>query len=229
MRRPKGQVEIAVAWEAPVGELEFRLDPRWILEDRDGLLVVSKPSGLLTHATADKSRKNLVDLVRAERPDGSELTLQHRLDRETSGLVLFTTEVATRAVVAQQFEQRRVHKQYLCWIRGKRLDSTWSVEAPLTERSGRVKVGPGKPSRTDFRLVRRQGEFCLLEARPVTGRKHQIRAHLAHLGLPILGDRLFGGEEASRLLLHAYRLSLSHPALGGDRMFTAEPDTEFRP
>lgn len=229
MRRPKGPTKIDVQWEDTETQRDIAFDPSWVLEDRDGLLVVSKPSGLLTHASADKSRVNLVDLVRASRAEGSELTLQHRLDRDTSGLVLFTTEVYARVIVAQQFEARNVRKEYLCWVRGKRLESSWSVDAPLTERSGRVKVGPGKPSQTDFRLLRRHGEYCLLEARPVTGRKHQIRAHLAHLGLPIIGDTLFGGFEASRLMLHAYRLTLSHPELGGERSFLAEPGTDFRP
>ncbi len=228
-RRPRGRVEVFVRWvEQAVGPA-FTFDPSWIVGERNGLLVINKPAGLLTHASADKSRINLVDLVRTSLPEGSELTLQHRLDRETSGLILFSTEVSTRAVVAQQFESRKVGKEYLCWVKGQRLQSSWSVEAPLTERSGRVKVGPGKPSQTNFRLLRRQGEYCLVEARPVTGRKHQIRAHLAHLGLPIIGDTLFGGSEASRLMLHAYRLSLSHPDLGGEQSFTAEPGPEFQP
>ena len=228
-RRPRGRVEVLVRWSERASGPAFSFDPSWIVEERDGLLVVNKPSGLLSHASADKSRDNLVDLVRASREEGSELTLQHRLDRDTSGLVLFTTEASTRVIVAQQFEARNVCKEYLCWVKGQRLQSSWSIEAPLTERSGRVKVGPGKPSRTDFRLLRRQGEYCLLEARPVTGRKHQIRAHLAHLGLPIIGDTLFGGAEASRLMLHAYRLSLSHPAIGGERSFEADPGPKFRP
>lgn len=201
----------------------------WIVEEEGGLLVVSKPSGLLTHATADKSRPNLVDLLRQARPDLTELTLQHRLDRETSGLVLFTTEQAIRAGVAQQFENRQVEKEYLCWVIGKKLERSWSVRASLGQRSGRVHVGPGQSAHTDFELVRRQGPYCLLRVRPITGRKHQIRAHLAHCGLPIVGDSLFKGAPASRLFLHAHTLCLRHPQNQQLRTFQAPPGVNFQP
>ena len=207
----------------------MRWDPSWIVHEGQGLLVVNKPAGLLTHATADKARDNLVDLLRTHRPDLTAMTLQHRLDRETSGLILLTTSDETRAGIAQQFAERLVDKEYLCWVRGKRLDQSWTVDAPLQERSGRMKVGPGQEARTDFSLQRRQGSYCLLLAMPRTGRKHQIRAHLAHRRLPIVGDALFGGEPASRLMLHAYRLEIGHPVSGQRMQWTAEPSSDFQP
>lgn len=207
--------------------LEF--NPEWIIAESDGLLIVHKLAGLLTHATADRSRENLVDLLRRARPDLTELTLQHRLDRETSGVILFTTSVEMRAPVAQLFENRRVEKEYLCWVQGKRLESSWSVEATLQQRSGRVRVGPGQAARTDFRLLKREGSYCLLQACPLTGRKHQIRAHLAHRGLPIVGDELFGGPPSHRLLLHAHRLSLVHPRTEKIVTFEDQPDEDFQP
>lgn len=191
--------------------------------------MISKPSGLLTHATADKSRPNLVDMLRQARPDLSELTLQHRLDRETSGLILFTTEQRIRAGVAQQFENRQVEKEYLCWVIGKKLERNWSVKASLGQRSGRVHVGLGQSAHTDFELVRRQGPYCLLRARPMTGRKHQIRAHLAHCGLPIVGDSLFKGAPAARLFLHAHTLRLRHPLQERLLTFQAPPEANFQP
>ncbi len=209
--------------------VKTRFKMEWLITEVDGLLVVHKPAGLLTHATADRSRENLVDLLRQARPDLNQLTLQHRLDRETSGVILFTTSVEMRAPVAQQFENRQVEKEYLCWVQGKRLESSWSVEASLQQRSGRVRVGPGQAARTDFRLLRREGSYCLLQARPLTGRKHQIRAHLAHRGLPIVGDELFGGEEASRLMLHAHRLTLTLPGSGKNVTFEAPTDIAFHP
>lgn len=209
--------------------MRARFEPHWILFEAQGLLVVHKPSGLLTHASADRSRENLVDMLRALRPDLSALTLQHRLDRETSGLLLFTTSDETRAGVARQFAEREVGKEYLCWVRGKKLPAAWTVEAPLQERSGRVRVGPGKPAYTDFALRRRRGPYCLLAAMPGTGRKHQIRAHLAHRGLPIVGDALFGGEPAARLLLHAYSLEITHPLNGQRLRWIAEPGADFEP
>jgi len=206
-----------------------RFEADWVVYESQGLLVIHKPAGLLTHATADRTRENLVDLLREARPDLSELTLQHRLDRETSGLLLFTTSDQTRAGVARQFAEREVGKQYLCWVRGKKLPAAWTVEAPLRERSGRVQVGPGQSARTDFCLTRRQGPYCLLTATPHTGRKHQIRAHLAHRGLPILGDALFGGEPAARLLLHAHKLEIRHPISEERLRWSAEPGPDFAP
>lgn len=201
----------------------------WVVAEGDGYLVVCKPAGLLTHAGADKTRANLVDLLRKARPDLEGLTLQHRLDKETSGLLLFTVGDQLRAGVAQSFAERQVKKEYLCWVRGKRLASSWSVNAPLTQKSGRVSVGPGQEAHTDFSLLRRDGPYCLVLAVPRTGRKHQIRAHLAHRGLPIIGDDLFGGEPASRLLLHAHCLELPHPETGALLRWTAEPGDDFNP
>lgn len=206
-----------------------RFQPRWVVHEDSELLLVAKPAGLLTHASADKSRLNLVDLLRQARPELSGLTLQHRLDRETSGLLLFTLGDALRAPVAQACAQRQVHKEYLCWVRGKRLNASWTVQAPLQQRSGRVSVGPGQEACTEFTLLRRQGSYCLLQARPLSGRKHQIRVHLAHQRLPIVGDTLYGGEPADRLLLHAHRLELDLPGHGGLRSWTAPPEADFTP
>ena len=226
LRRPTGAVKVEVSWtEGAVPTFVF--DQHWIVAESDGLLAVRKPHGLLTHATADKSRQNLVDLLRQARADLSDLTLHHRLDKETSGLVLFSTSREVRVSVAQQFEARQVEKEYLCWVQGKRLDSHWVEEAPLRDRSGRVSVGPGQSARTEFQLLQRRGGYCLLSAKPTTGRKHQIRAHLAHRGLPIVGDTLFGGEAHPRLLLHAFRLQLEHPVKGETLHLKAEPDQSF--
>lgn len=207
----------------------MRWEPSWIVHEGQGLLVINKPSGLLTHATADKSRENLVDLLRTHRPDLTALTLQHRLDRETSGLILLTISDEVRAGIAQQFAERRATKEYLCWVKGKRLAQSWTVDAPLQERSGRIRVGPGQEAQTDFSLQRRQGSYCLLMAKPRTGRKHQIRAHLAHRKLPIVGDALFAGVPAPRLMLHAYSLEIEHPISGQRLRWTAEPPPDFQP
>lgn len=226
LRRPTGAVNVEVSWtEGAVPTFVF--DQDWIVAENDGLLAVRKPHGLLTHATADKSRQNLVELLRQARADLRELTLHHRLDKETSGLVLFSTSRQVRVGLAQQFDARQMEKEYLCWVKGKRLDSQWVEEASLRERSGRVSVGPGQFARTEFQLLQRRGGYCLLSAKPKTGRKHQIRAHLAHRGMPIVGDTLFGGESHPRLLLHAYRLRLLHPATGETLFLQADPDPSF--
>ena len=182
------------------------VEPRVVFRDQHWL-AIDKPAGLLVHPGADKSRPDLVSLVAGwmgERP----WTLHHRLDAETSGLVLFSLSLQARASVAAQFEERRVEKAYLCRI-GPGHPAAWTCDAPLAERRGRVLVdAAGKPAFTEFRGLDSPG---LIEARPRTGRKHQIRVHLASQGRPIVGDRLYGGADAPRLLLHAHTLRLLHP------------------
>jgi RluA family pseudouridine synthase len=168
-------------------------------------LAVDKPAGLLVHPGADKSRPDLVSAVSATVV--GELTLHHRLDAETSGLVLFSLSALGRTSVAAQFEQRQVEKGYVCRIAGHH-PASWSCDLALGERRGRVSVDPaGKSALTEFRTL----EKGIIEARPTTGRKHQIRVHLASQGRPIVGDKLYGGPAAPRLMLHAHWLRLRHP------------------
>lgn len=192
-------------------------------------LVIDKPSGLLVHPGVDKQ---LLDLVSALSPslEGLPWTLQHRLDRETSGLVLFTLSVPARLQAARQFEERKVEKGYLCRVGPlpPKHPQAWVESSPLLERRGRVACHPeGKAAQTSFRVVQADSRGTLLEATPKTGRKHQIRVHLATRGLPILGDELYGGRPGGRLLLHASWLSLQHPD-GSSRRLEAPLPADFK-
>lgn len=179
------------------------------------VLVVDKPAGLPMHATADPSRPNLYDLVRAvlRAETGREpyLGLHQRLDRETSGAVLFTLDRAANQGVARALATGEgIAKTYhaLCARPRVRLPRAWHDEGPLE---------PGGPvARTAFTVLWPLGEALLVEARPATGRKHQIRIQLAARGAPILGDARYGGDAraARRVMLHAHRLAFRHPATG---------------
>lgn len=189
------------------------------------LLAVAKPAGLLTHATADRSRSDLVSWVREHLAPAA--VLQHRLDRETSGVVLFTLSPEACAPVAQAFAEHRIEKIYLARVGGSP-PREGEIDLALSELRGRVRVDKaGKPARTVFRRIAAapRGE-AWLELRPQQGRKHQLRVHCAHNGWPIVGDALYGGAPAERLWLHAWKLRVRHPL--DDRMveLSAEPPQE---
>ncbi len=219
----------------------FSLDAAAVVYRDQALIVVSKPPGLPTHATADPARPHLVSHVQqllAAEGRAPYLAVHQRLDRDTSGLVLFALDPAVNAALARAFEGRLVEKAYLALtVRPAPLPARcFRIDAPLSvdERSGKVQVGGSRPATTDV-VVREVLEHALLvEARPHTGRKHQIRAHLAHAGLPILGDGRYGGDVARggppvpRPMLHAWRLSLPHPISGRTLACESPVPDDFR-
>lgn len=193
-----------------------------VLFQDEWLLAVSKPAGLPSHRGADASRANLADLVKAQ--CGPDWVLQHRLDADTSGLVLWARKGDANLSVSAQFAQHTVRKVYLAKIEGRPPRSEWTCREPLLETRSRVVVDRqrGKPSLTHFRVL----APGLVEARPETGRKHQIRVHLAAAGTPIVGDKIYGRGGGPRLCLHHLRIGLAHP--GTSRPWTCEcsPDRE---
>ena len=218
----------------------FRLTDRAVLF-RDGvLLAVDKPPGLPTHATADPSRPSLVAHVeRYLRAKGAHpyVAVHQRLDRDTSGVVLFATDPRANEGLARSFEGRLVEKTYLALtarppvLPDRRLRLSLPLGAPGSGRA-RPMAAPGegaKPAETEV-LVREVLEHAVLvEARPLTGRKHQVRAHLAHAGMAILGDPLYGeaGRRAPRQMLHARRLALPHPLTGAPLVIESPLPADF--
>jgi RluA family pseudouridine synthase len=157
----------------------------------------------------------------------------HRIDRETSGLVIFAKDAKTHRELCAIWEGREVTKTYLAWVQG-RLDRKEGVlDHPLkTFGSGRMGVDPkGKPSKTRYRVLKVEGEVSLLEVEPQTGRRHQIRVHLYQAGHPVLGDPLYGQDRpvggAPRLMLHASQLQFSHE--GKPLVLTCETPEDFHP
>jgi 23S rRNA pseudouridine1911/1915/1917 synthase len=204
----------------------FELTPAAILYRDEWLVAVAKPAGLPTHPTADRSRPSLVGHVErylAGRGGPHAVAVHQRLDRDTSGVVLFATAAAANAGLARAFASREVEKVYLALT--ARPDPppppAFAVDAALDEggpaRRPVRAVGEGaRPARTEVVIREWLPGALLVEARPRTGRRHQVRVHLAHAGLPILGDALYGDAGAApRLMLHAARLVLTHPVKGG--------------
>jgi 23S rRNA pseudouridine1911/1915/1917 synthase len=197
---------------------------RVLYRDAD-LLAVDKPAGLPAHPTV-AGRANALDLVRtlmAEESLSGAPILLHRLDADTTGVLLFALNAAANRVLARQFVRREVEKTYLALVQGQPA-TAFAVEnhlrAGVRGRTVVVRSG-GQPASTAFRTLARGEGLALVEARPKTGRTHQIRAHLAAAGHPLLGDPLYGGPATMRLgdrsltisrhLLHAFRLELLPP------------------
>jgi 23S rRNA pseudouridine955/2504/2580 synthase len=226
-------VRIDAGGPAPPARASAAILERVLFEDKR-LLVIDKPSGLAVHGGSGISH-GAVELLRHARSDLADLSLVHRLDRETSGCLVLAKRRSALRELHQKFRDGSVEKNYLAlavgdWQLGERL-----VNAPLevTHRQGgerHVVVSPaGKPAQTRIRLSRRYGEYSLLQCAPLTGRTHQIRVHAQHEGFPLAGDERYGDPDANRrlksmglprLFLHAQSIAFPD-ASGNDLHFTA--------
>jgi 23S rRNA pseudouridine1911/1915/1917 synthase len=199
----------------------FRLSPGALLFRDEWILAVDKPPGLPTHATADPGRPSLVGCVEAylrEQGERPYVGVHQRLDRDTTGVVLFATHPAANGGLARAFAGRDVEKVYAALTRGPAAarPRRFVVSLPLPSRAGGGESAPRRPAETRVVVREATSRGMLVEARPRTGRRHQVRAHLAHAGIPVLGDRTYGdaGDLAPRTMLHARRLALRHPVTG---------------
>jgi tRNA pseudouridine32 synthase / 23S rRNA pseudouridine746 synthase len=191
-----------------------------IVDSDASIVVLDKPSGLLTvPGLGTANQTNLFSMVHADFPDA---LVVHRLDRDTSGLIVMARGVEAQRNLSRQFEQRTVTKRYIAIVAGCPKSSCGRIELPIRkdfERPPRhcVDFAHGRPAVTEWRIVARYADHARIELAPLTGRSHQLRLHLAEIGHPVLGDPLYGGEYAAladRLMLHASRLSLTHPTTG---------------
>ena len=225
---------------ATASDRPFHLTSRAVLFRDGALLAVDKPPGLPTHATADPSRPSLVGHVERfllEMGAGTYIAVHQRLDRDTSGVVLFAIDPRANEGLSRAFSGRGVEKTYVALTarpaivprRGLRVSVPLSAPGPGGGR--RVSVGGegALPAETEIAVLEVLADALLVEARPRTGRKHQVRAHLAQAGMPILGDAVYGGAggRAPRLMLHARRLALPHPLTGQPLMIESPLPADF--
>jgi 23S rRNA (cytosine1962-C5)-methyltransferase len=193
-----------------------------ILED-EHLLAVNKPAGWNTHSPSPFAGEGLYEWLRQREPRWRNLSILHRLDKETSGLIVFGKTPTANRALTQQFEEGRVCKIYLF------LTASKPPAREITARSALVRVGPKyvcRPPHAGATVAetRFQPLGAMIEARPLTGKTHQIRAQAAAEGFPILGDTLYGGAPGARLCLHAAQLQFAHPASGQTISLSAPPD-----
>lgn len=228
-----------------------RFETSRILYEDEWIIVVNKPSGLPTQPTLDPFRANLYDLVKQfiaqrENNEDSYVGLHHRLDKDTSGLVLFTKKEQANKGVSELFSAHQIQKTYHCMVwRGPgapqwKVGDEFKVENFLgkvsakseSTRFGEVNSG-GDYALTHFKVIEAFRDVYWLEASPHTGRTHQIRVHCAEAGIPILGDDFYFPEnlipmiEVPRLLLHAFKLDFNHPITKEPMSLSAELPIEF--
>ncbi len=187
-----------------------------VLYEDDNLIAINKPEGMAAVPLRKPDGQSLVEVLSSQRNE--KLYIVHRIDRDTSGLILFARNEKAHRWLNRQFETRSVSKTYLAVVHGVIDADQGEIDKPLRRfGSGRVAVDGerGKPSLTEFRVLRRSPSFTLVEAHPHTGRQHQIRVHFYSIGHPVAGDPLYGSRPVQggvgRLMLHAWRLTLSLP------------------
>jgi 23S rRNA pseudouridine1911/1915/1917 synthase len=218
-----------------------------ILYEDSELIVLDKPAGLVVHPAAGHRSGTLVNALLHHCPalveagEKGRPGIVHRLDKETSGVMVVAKTEAARLSLQKQFQARSVEKTYLALVYGEIREQAGKVEAPIgrheedRKRMG-VRTRKGREAVTAYRVVERLRGFTLLEVLPETGRTHQIRVHLSAIGHPVVGDKLYGGkrerkrfmEKPQRQLLHAWKLSFSHPRTGERLAFEASLPDDIR-
>jgi 23S rRNA pseudouridine1911/1915/1917 synthase len=196
-----------------------------IYEDSD-LLVVDKPAGLTTHPSPGQTTHTLINALIKYYPGLAELgnTLRpgivHRLDKDTSGLIIIAKNNKSQLNLINQFKNRAVHKTYLTLVKGHLSPEEGIIEAPIGRNPNNRKLMSvltnGRPARTRYKVIKYFNDFTFLEVKPETGRTHQIRVHLSAIGYPIIGDTTYGTKTPilKRQFLHAHKLSFKQPSTG---------------
>ena len=244
--RPRDPVRVGdvIEWREPeVTKIESEpeaMDLEILFED-DDLLVINKSAGLVVHPGAGHQQHTLVNALLAhcknlsgiggkERPG-----IVHRLDKETSGVLVVAKNDAAHRDLSKQFADRTTGKTYLALVAGKPRKSFGTIDAPIARHPvhrQRMSIArrAGRSAKTDYRVLNSIGELSLVECVIHSGRTHQIRVHLHHLGHPVLGDKLYGGKRAGdfpRQMLHAWKLSFRHPRTREPMTFKAPIPPDF--
>lgn len=253
-QRLEGRESLTLAGEDPHSGLQAEGGALDLLYRDEHLAVLDKPAGLTTHPAPGLAEGTLVHRLLHHFPEIRVLDEQrpgivHRLDKDTSGLMVVALTSAARLALSEEFAERRVSKAYLAVVHGRPRFESGRIDAPIGRHPTRktlmaVLDKGGRPARSDWRLVWAdpRGRASLLLVRIHTGRTHQVRVHLAHIGHPLVGDAVYGPREqaawkarggrlaglAPRQMLHAFRLAFEHPVTGERLHFYRRPPRDFR-
>jgi len=211
-----------------------------VIYEDDDLLVIDKPAGLVVHPSPGHTAHTLVNALLARCPnlanfgDAIRPGVVHRLDRDTSGLMIIAKSNSAQQYLINQFKARSVSKGYLVLVKGKLAQSQGVIDAPVGRdpfnRKRMAVVSNGRQARTRYKVKEYLGDYSLLEVTTETGRTHQIRVHLSAIGYPVVGDPIYGVRSAyvKRQFVHAYRLGFRLLASGAYREFTCELPSDLK-
>lgn len=237
---PNDFVEIEIDFERQTS-LQPERFPLEIVHEDDAILVVNKPPGMLVHPTLKVRTGTLLNALAFylnDKPKSDGETneqhiragLIHRLDKDTSGLMVVSKNARAHRILASHFQRKLVEKRYFALVEGVVAADCGRIDAPIgrfeAEKIWNIKTD-GKKSITNFWVKARSSERTLLELEPVTGRTNQLRIHLAHAGHPIVGDEKYGGRPFTRMCLHAFRLAFKHPNNSEKLVFETVIPAEF--
>lgn len=200
-----------------------------IYKDGD-ILVLDKPSGLLSVAG---NQPHLADCLESRaKAKFPNALIVHRLDKDTSGIIILALNKKSHANIGLQFEKRKIEKQYIANVWGEMKHDSGQIDAPLitdwiNRPKQKIDFEKGKSAVTNWQVIKRNNNFTTTQLSPITGRSHQLRVHMLSLGHPILGDNLYAHDEAlkaaKRLELHATFIKFTHPTNGKHISFTSKP------
>ena len=233
------RIAVSIPPPLPISLAPEDIPLKVVYEDKD-VVVIDKPAGLLVHPAAGQHTGTLVNAILARCPDLGEINgsirpgIVHRLDKDTSGLMMVAKNEAAQRSLSRQIKQRSIKKGYLALVLGHLTPEQGAIDAPIgrhpKDRKRMAVVSGGREARTEYKVIRHFDDYTLVEAMPETGRTHQIRVHFAAIGHPIFGDHVYGKRSPllGRQFLHAHRLGFKLPSSGKFVEFRAglPPDLE---
>jgi len=223
-------IEKSVSKEIPFSSADIPV----LYQDQD-IIIIDKPSGIIVHPSG-RNKESVIGALLAKGTRLSQVSddgpgVVHRLDKDTSGVMLLAKNDSSHLNLYRQFKDRKIEKEYIAVVKGVFKRKEGKIDYPLKrlKHQPRMKVAfsGSKVSVTFYKVIDEKGDFSLISLSPKTGRMHQLRVHLAFLGHPVAGDKKYKGPNADRLLLHAKRIKFSHPRTGKSVEFFSQPPVLF--